>query len=186
MSWVLWFFDLFFSSSIQLFSWSLYTHIHMHLHYSKSLMSVEGVNLHENVFYMLKWCSWSRRMRNQDAGSTLGFFGTQGAGFTIGTRWGKKHTPYIKILLWLQAHMLNLKLFSPWKKGRSRKIKTKTHHLKPTLTYIFTHVLSHIDALIPIYHSKPPPKYYPHHCYTSTYASTVPYTHFICHQHIYM
>lgn len=126
----------FFSSSIQLFSWSLYTHIHMHLHYSKPLMSVEGVNLHKNIFYMLKLCSSSRRMRNQDAGSTLGFFGTQGAGFTVRTRWGKKHTAYIKILLWLQAHMLNLKLFSSWKKRRSRKIKTKP----PSQTYSNLHI----------------------------------------------
>lgn len=138
-------------------------------------MSADNVNLQKKLSYTLKWCSWSRQMRNQEAGNTLGFFASHDAGFTARTRWEKKHTLYIKILLWLKAHMLNPKLFCSWKKRGSRKIKTKT----PPQTYsnLHNHTLSHMDALTPIYPSKPPSTHLNPIVITttSTYAPTLTY-----------
>lgn len=99
---------------------------------------------------------------------------------------GKKHNPYIKILLWLQAHMLNPKLFfhREKKKRGSRKIKTKT----PSQTYsnLHIHIFSHIDALVPIYPSKPPSLCLNRLLITTagTHAPALTQTPFLTHMHV--
>lgn len=104
----------------------------------------------------------------------------------LGQDGGKKHTPYIEILLWLQARMLNPKLFSSWKKRGSRKIKTKTSSQTYSNLHIHTLSFSH-RCSYSIYPSKPPSTHLNTILITamSTHAPTFTYTHFLSHPHIY-